>query len=170
MEIIVVTLVEEQISSWKNPESDKWLEAMNTEMQSIKDNQVWVLVDLPPNGQTVMSKWLFKKKTDMDGNVHTFKACLVAKASRSWNKRFDVEIKKIGFTQNPDESCVYLKASGSNVAFLDLGEATYILGIKTIRNRSKWLIALSQSAYLEKILKKFSSVAKQGLQGRLIAD
>ncbi|GKB63977.1 retrotransposon protein, putative, ty1-copia subclass [Tanacetum coccineum] len=39
-------------------------------------------------------------------------------ASRSWNKRFDVEIKKIGFTQNLDEPCVYLKASGSNVAFL----------------------------------------------------
>ncbi|GJR60496.1 hypothetical protein Tco_1502658, partial [Tanacetum coccineum] len=31
-------------------ESDKWLEAMNTEIQSIKDNQVWVLVELPPNG------------------------------------------------------------------------------------------------------------------------
>ncbi|GKB19079.1 hypothetical protein Tco_0853002 [Tanacetum coccineum] len=39
-----------------DPESDKWLEAMNTKMQSMKDNQVWVLVDLPPNGQTVRSK------------------------------------------------------------------------------------------------------------------
>ncbi|GJY58277.1 retrotransposon protein, putative, ty1-copia subclass [Tanacetum coccineum] len=107
-------------------------------------------------------------------------------ASRSWNKRFDEEINKIGFSQNPDEPCVYLKASGSNVAFLvlyvddillmgnsvtmlkevkswlckcfsmkDLGEASYILGIKIIRDRSKRLIALSQSAYLEKILKKF---------------
>ncbi|GJV16514.1 hypothetical protein Tco_1361837 [Tanacetum coccineum] len=37
----------------------------------------------------------------------------------------------------------------------DLGESTYILGIKIIRDRSKQLIALSQSAYLEKILKKF---------------
>ncbi|GJS16517.1 hypothetical protein Tco_0410989 [Tanacetum coccineum] len=36
-------------------------------MQSMKDNQVWILVDLPPNGRTVGSKWLFKKKTDMDG-------------------------------------------------------------------------------------------------------
>ncbi|GKD18807.1 retrotransposon protein, putative, ty1-copia subclass [Tanacetum coccineum] len=62
-----------------NPESDKWLEAMNTKMQSMKDNQVWILVELPPNGQTVGSKWLLKKKTDMDGNVHTFKARLVAK-------------------------------------------------------------------------------------------
>nr|GEU71021.1 hypothetical protein [Tanacetum cinerariifolium] len=50
-------------------EFDKWLEAMNTEMQSMKDNQVWVLVDLLPNGQNVRSKWLFKKNIGMDGNV-----------------------------------------------------------------------------------------------------
>ncbi|GKB62453.1 hypothetical protein Tco_0918639 [Tanacetum coccineum] len=37
----------------------------------------------------------------------------------------------------------------------DLGEAAYILRIKIIRDRSKRLIALSQSAYLEKTLKKF---------------
>ncbi|GJX21455.1 retrotransposon protein, putative, ty1-copia subclass [Tanacetum coccineum] len=60
-------------------ESDKWLNAMNVEMQSMKDNEVWDLVDLPPNGKTVRSKWLFKKKTDMDGAVYTYKARLVAK-------------------------------------------------------------------------------------------
>ncbi|GJR00644.1 retrotransposon protein, putative, ty1-copia subclass [Tanacetum coccineum] len=62
-----------------DPKSDKWLNDMNVEMQSLKDNEVWDLVDLPPNGKTVGSKWLFKKKTDMDGAVHTYKACLVAK-------------------------------------------------------------------------------------------
>nr|GEW78957.1 hypothetical protein [Tanacetum cinerariifolium] len=60
-------------------ESDKWLDAMNAKIQSMKDNQVWRLVDLPPNGKTVGNKWIFKKKTDMDGNVHTYKACHVAK-------------------------------------------------------------------------------------------
>ncbi|GJS19558.1 retrotransposon protein, putative, ty1-copia subclass [Tanacetum coccineum] len=60
-------------------ESDKWIDAMNAEMQSMIDNMVWVLVDLPPNCKTVGSKWLFKIKTDMDGNVHTYKARLVAK-------------------------------------------------------------------------------------------
>ncbi|GJW24428.1 retrotransposon protein, putative, ty1-copia subclass [Tanacetum coccineum] len=60
-------------------ESDKWLDAMNAEMQSMKDNQVWCLVNLPPNGKTIESKWLFKKTTDMDGIVHTYKARLVAK-------------------------------------------------------------------------------------------
>nr|GEY19546.1 hypothetical protein [Tanacetum cinerariifolium] len=62
-----------------DPESEKWLNAMNVEMRSIKDNEVWVLVELLPNGKTVGSKWLFKKKTDMDGNVHIYKARLVAK-------------------------------------------------------------------------------------------
>nr|GEW20796.1 retrotransposon protein, putative, Ty1-copia subclass [Tanacetum cinerariifolium] len=36
-------------------------------------------LELPPNGKTVGRKWLFKKKTDMDGALHTYKACLIAK-------------------------------------------------------------------------------------------
>ena len=53
---------------------------MKSEMQSRYDNQVWTLID-PPNGvKTIGCKWVFKKKTDMDGNVHTFKARLVAKS------------------------------------------------------------------------------------------
>ncbi|GKA47331.1 retrotransposon protein, putative, ty1-copia subclass, partial [Tanacetum coccineum] len=62
-----------------DPESDKWFNAMNVEMKSMKDNEVWELVDLPPNGKTIGHKWLFKKKTNMDGAVHTYKTCLVAK-------------------------------------------------------------------------------------------
>nr|GEU54041.1 zinc finger, CCHC-type [Tanacetum cinerariifolium] len=62
-----------------DPKSEKWLNAMNVEMQSMKDNEVWVLVELPSNGKTVGSKWLFKKKTNMDGVMHTYKARLMAK-------------------------------------------------------------------------------------------
>ncbi|GKC95417.1 retrotransposon protein, putative, ty1-copia subclass [Tanacetum coccineum] len=36
--------------------SDKWLNPMNAEMQSMKDNQVQCLVDLPSNCKTVRSK------------------------------------------------------------------------------------------------------------------
>ncbi|GJX46909.1 retrotransposon protein, putative, ty1-copia subclass, partial [Tanacetum coccineum] len=36
-----------------DPESDKWLDDMNVEMQSMKDNEVWDLVDLPSNGKTI---------------------------------------------------------------------------------------------------------------------
>ena len=107
-------------------------------------------------------------------------------ASRSWNLRFDEKIKEFGFTQNLDEPCVYMKASGSTVTFLilyvddillignhiptlqgvkswlgkcfsmnDLGEAAFILGIKIYRDRSKRLLGLSQSTYIDKVLKRF---------------
>ena len=46
----------------------------------------------------------------------------------------------------------------------DLGEATYILGIKIYKDRSRSLIRLSTSTYLDKILKevKIGSV-KEGV-------
>nr|GEV13159.1 hypothetical protein [Tanacetum cinerariifolium] len=62
-----------------DPESDKWLNDMNVETQSMRDNEVWDLDDLHANGKTIDSKWLFKKKTDMDESIHTYKARLVEK-------------------------------------------------------------------------------------------
>ncbi|GJT17046.1 hypothetical protein Tco_0875752 [Tanacetum coccineum] len=44
---------------------------------------------------------------------------------------------------------------GKCFARKDLGEATFILGIKIYRDRSKQLIGLSQSAYMDKILKRY---------------
>ncbi|KAK1647900.1 hypothetical protein QYE76_065705 [Lolium multiflorum] len=253
-----------------SPDSNKWQEAMKSEMGSMYDNKVWTLVDLPDSRKAVENKWIFKRKTDADGNVTVYKARLVAKgfrqiqgvdydetfspvaklksvrillaiaaffdyeiwqmdvktaflngdieeelymvqpkgfvdpknadkvcklqrsiyglkqASRSWNRRFDKVIKDFGFIQCHGEACIYKKVSGSSVAFLilyvddilligndiellssvkgylnkcfsmkDLGEAAYILGIKIYRDRSRRLIGLSQSTYLDKILKKF---------------
>ncbi|KAK1694809.1 hypothetical protein QYE76_011506, partial [Lolium multiflorum] len=252
-----------------SPDSNKWQEAMKSEMGSMYDNKVWTLVDLPDSRKAVENKWI-KRKTDADGNITVYKARLVAKgfrqiqgvdydetfspvaklksvrillaiaaffdyeiwqmdvktaflngdieeelymvqpkgfvdpknadkvcklqrsiyglkqASRSWNRRFDKVIKDFGFIQCHGEACIYKKVSGSSVAFLilyvddilligndiellssvkgylnnsfsmkDLGEASYILGIKIYRDRSRRLIGLSQSTYLDKILKKF---------------
>ncbi|KAJ9565773.1 hypothetical protein OSB04_001739 [Centaurea solstitialis] len=203
-------------------ESEQWQEAMKAEMQSMYDNQVWELTDLPQHCKAVGRKWVFKKKTDMDGNVHTFKARLVAKgftqthgidydetfspvamlksirilmaisayfnyeiwqmdvktaflngkltedvyveqpegfkdpknpnkvckllksiyglkqASRSWNLHFDERIKEFGFAKNerPWRSRLYTR-------------------YKIYRNRSKRLIGLSQSTYIDKVLKRF---------------
>ncbi|GKC49914.1 putative RNA-directed DNA polymerase, partial [Tanacetum coccineum] len=44
---------------------------------------------------------------------------------------------------------------GKCFAIKDLGDATYILGIKIYRDMSKHLIGLSQDTYLDKILKRF---------------
>ncbi|XP_078151434.1 uncharacterized protein LOC144546757 [Carex rostrata] len=62
------------------PDSDKWLEAMRSEIQSMYDNTVWNLV-VPPDGiKPIANKWVFKIKTDMDGKMTVYKARLVAKA------------------------------------------------------------------------------------------
>ncbi|GJT14460.1 retrotransposon protein, putative, ty1-copia subclass [Tanacetum coccineum] len=165
-------------------ESNKWIDAINAEIQFMIDNMVWVLVDLPSNCKTVRSF------VDPD---HPRKVCKLQRsiyglkqATRIYNKRFDEEIKKFVFAQNLDEPCVYQKASGSNVTFLILyvddiiimgnhipslqsvkdylgkcfamkylGEATFILGIKIYRDRSKRLIGLGQNAYMDKILKRY---------------
>jgi hypothetical protein len=61
------------------PNSENWLGAMESEIQSMHDNQVWNLVD-PINGvRHIDCKWVFKKTTDNDGNGHIYKARLVAK-------------------------------------------------------------------------------------------
>ena len=63
-------------------DSAKWLEAMKSEMGSMYENKVWTLNDLPDDRRAIENKWIFKKKTDVDGNVTIYKARLVAKGYR----------------------------------------------------------------------------------------
>src|SRR5215813_11513173 len=37
----------------------------------------------------------------------------------------------------------------------DLGEASYVLGIQILRDHKKWLLAMSQASYIDKILVRF---------------
>ncbi|KAK8644562.1 hypothetical protein V6N13_123865 [Hibiscus sabdariffa] len=215
-----------------SPDSEKWLEAMRSETDSMSENQVWTLVEPPEGIKPIGCKWVFKKKTDMDGNELHFmimksgkcmskplslngkleedvymtqpkgfvtpenarKVCKLQRsiyglkqASRRWNLRFNEAIQEFGFIRNEDEPSVYKKFSGSIVSFLilyvddilvigndiptlqsiktwlsscfsikDLGEAAYILGVKIYRDRSRRLLGLSQSTYIDKVLKRFS--------------
>ncbi len=47
---------------------------MESEMRSLKENDVWELVKLPENRKVVGSKWVFKVKIDGDGCVDRYKA------------------------------------------------------------------------------------------------
>ena len=44
----------------------------------------------------------------------------------------------------------------SQFSMKDLGEASYILGMRIYRDRSKRLLGLSQSTYIDTMLKRFS--------------
>ncbi|GKD84533.1 retrotransposon protein, putative, ty1-copia subclass [Tanacetum coccineum] len=91
-------------------------------MQSMKDNEVWDLVDLPPNGKNVGSKWLFKKKTDMDGVIHTYKACHVAKGytQTSWidyEKTFSHHMQNIPYASAVGSIMYAVRCTHPDVAF-----------------------------------------------------
>jgi len=65
-----------------DPDSERWQDAMKSEIESMKENQVWNLIDPPDGVRTIECKWIYKKKKDIDGNVHIYKARLVAKGFR----------------------------------------------------------------------------------------
>src|SRR5690606_8213872 len=56
-----------------------WRKAMDEELQSLKDNQVWKVVPKPTNRKIVDCKWVYKVKTDANGNLERYKARLVAR-------------------------------------------------------------------------------------------
>ena len=69
------TTLQEALSS---PESSRWVEAMDAEMNSLDHNRVWNLVELPRGRKAVGSKWVYKIKTGADGMIKQYKARLVA--------------------------------------------------------------------------------------------
>ena len=49
-----------------SPDSDRWFEAMKSEIGSMYENKVWTLVELPDDRQAILYKWIFKRKTGAD--------------------------------------------------------------------------------------------------------
>ncbi|KAJ9547196.1 hypothetical protein OSB04_019739 [Centaurea solstitialis] len=240
------------------------------EMKSMKDNDVWDLVELPKDAKPIGYKWIFKTKKDSNGNIERYKARLVAKgftqkegidyketfspvsskdsfrtimalvahydlelhqmdvktaflngnidetiymtqpenfalgdsksmvcrlkksiyglkqASRQWYLKLHQVITSFGYEVNLVEDCVYHKFSGSSVIFLilyvddilittndlallhdtkkflakhfemkHLGDASFVLGIQILRDRSRGILRLSQTSYIDKVLDRF---------------
>ena len=63
-------------------DSDKWLKAMKSKMESMKINNVWTLVDPPKEIKPIGCKWIFKKKRNADKKAKIYKTHLVVKGYR----------------------------------------------------------------------------------------
>jgi hypothetical protein len=73
-------------SSKEDPDSyeeavkhDVWRKAMESEIESIKENNTWELTDLPHGVRPIGVKWIFKTKYNEAGKIEKHKARLVAK-------------------------------------------------------------------------------------------
>lgn len=72
------TLVEPQ--TFKHAVKDeRWIKAMQKNIQALKDNKTWKVVDLHVGKNTAGSKWVYKIKYQANGELEIFKARLVTK-------------------------------------------------------------------------------------------
>ncbi|KAG8483010.1 hypothetical protein CXB51_021928 [Gossypium anomalum] len=161
-----------------SPASEKWLEAMRSEMDSMYENQVWTLVDPHEGVKPIGCKILLAIAA-----FHDYEIWQMDIKTAFLNGKLEEDVymtQPEGFVDPKDagkiyEPCVYKKVSGNTIIFLvlyvddilimgndiptlqsiktwlgscfsmkDLGEATYILGVKIYRDRSRRLLGLSQ--------------------------
>ena len=61
----------------RSTSKDKWRVAMTEELNALESNGVCTVVVPPENSHVLHNKWVFKTKTDADGNVERYKASLV---------------------------------------------------------------------------------------------
>ncbi|KAH9662167.1 hypothetical protein KPL70_024758 [Citrus sinensis] len=72
---------------------DKWLEAMQDEMESLQRNQTWTLIPNPGNKRLISCKWIFKRKEGIpDVEPPKYKARLVA---RGFTQREGIDFNEI---------------------------------------------------------------------------
>ncbi|GJS48339.1 zinc finger, CCHC-type containing protein [Tanacetum coccineum] len=156
-----------------------WKEAIDDEIGSIMENNIWVLSDLPLGCKPLGCKWIFNRKMKVDGTINKFKARLVIQGFKQKEgiDYFDayapvacittiilllalaavhnlvihqMDVKTTFLNGDLDEK-VYMKQPEG---FVMPGEADVILGIK-IKRENKGIV-ITQFQYIEKILKKFN--------------
>ncbi|KAH9806487.1 hypothetical protein KPL71_002780 [Citrus sinensis] len=72
---------------------DKWLKAMQDEMESLQRNQTWTLIPNPGNKRLISCKWIFKRNEGIpDVEPPKYKARLVA---RGFTQREGVDFNEI---------------------------------------------------------------------------
>ncbi|CAI7896015.1 unnamed protein product [Closterium sp. NIES-54] len=60
----------------ESSDAEEWKKAMESELKCIEENGTWELVDLPEGRKAIMSKWLFKIKSDAGGKIERYKSSL----------------------------------------------------------------------------------------------
>lgn len=72
----------------ESPLCDKWKEAMEDEIQSLKKNNTWDVVPVPSDQHVLQGRWVYKVKRDAQGQVSRYKARWVVKG---YEQQFSID-------------------------------------------------------------------------------
>ncbi|KAL6345439.1 hypothetical protein AAG906_017155 [Vitis piasezkii] len=111
--------------------SHKWMEAMKDEMKSMKDNDVWDLVEFLEEAKPIGCKWIYKTKQDSKGNTDVKIALLTGgieetiymvqpenfESKKSKHLRSD-HLKIIGYSNFDFDGCIDSRRSTSKYVFM----------------------------------------------------
>ncbi|KAL0294549.1 UNVERIFIED_CONTAM: Retrovirus-related Pol polyprotein from transposon TNT 1-94 [Sesamum radiatum] len=156
--------INEALSS---PEAPFWKEAINSEIESIMQNHTWELMDLPPVTRITSIRVLIAIAALYDLEIHQMdvKTAFLngeldeeiymeqpERVCRSWPRKED-DMLIMG--SNRDVILTTKRMLTKHFDMKDMGLADVILGIKISKTSDG--LALSQSHYIENILKKFKA-------------
>ncbi|CAI7773182.1 unnamed protein product [Closterium sp. NIES-53] len=114
----------------ESSDAEEWKKAIESELKSIEENGTWELVELPEGRKAIMSKWLFKIKSDADGKIERYKSRLVAKgyqqkeffapvqAPRQWYLKLQDVLEEIGFTPSTADHSLFMLGEGEQRSFM----------------------------------------------------
>lgn len=140
-----------------------WKEAIERELNSMKKNNTWDIIDLPKNTKTVSSKWIFSIKRNSDGSVEKFKARLVAKGylqkykvdyfetyspvvrMSSVRLLFSLAVKFNLLVHHMDVTTAYLNGVLHNDVYMKIPEGVEVVGENKACKLRKSLYGLKQS-------------------------
>ncbi|KAG8485641.1 hypothetical protein CXB51_018879 [Gossypium anomalum] len=159
-------LIKKRVAS---SDSEKWLEAMRSEMDSMillaiaafHDYEIWQM-DVKTaflNGKLEEDVYMTQPEGFVDpkdaGKI--YEPCVYKKFSGNTITFLVLYVDDILIMGNDIPTLQSIKTwLGSCFSMKDLDEATYILVVKIYRDRSRRLLGLSQGTYIDKVLKRFN--------------
>nr|GEY87202.1 zinc finger, CCHC-type [Tanacetum cinerariifolium] len=157
VEVEDLLLMEEEPRNYKEASADeKWIEAMETELDSINKNNTWTLTTLPPDHKAIGLKWVYKTKRDAEGKIIKYKARLVAKGYvQEQGIDFDEVFAPVARIKTVRKEIDAFKSQMKDrFKMSDLGLLAYYLGIEVTQPGGE--IKIKQTGYINKILKETS--------------